>query len=65
MVIKYTNWPQNRSNAKNIPTYSISKPSKIYPNWDLGFENIPSGNSDSGSTDKNQQTGNYKRFGFI
>jgi hypothetical protein len=25
-------------------TFSISRPSKIYPNWDFWFENIPSGN---------------------
>jgi hypothetical protein len=23
---------------------SIARPSKIYPNWDFWFENIPSGN---------------------
>jgi hypothetical protein len=27
-----------------IPTFSILRPSKIYPNWDFGFENKPSGN---------------------
>jgi hypothetical protein len=27
-----------------IPTFSILRPSKIYPNWDFWFENIPSGN---------------------
>jgi hypothetical protein len=26
------------------PTSSISRRSKSYPNWDFGFENIPSGN---------------------
>jgi hypothetical protein len=30
--------------AVNIPTLSITRPSKIYPNWDFWFENIPSGN---------------------
>jgi hypothetical protein len=25
-------------------TFSISRPSQIYPNWDFWFENIPSGN---------------------
>jgi hypothetical protein len=35
MVVKYSKWPQN------IPTY---KASKIYPNRDFWFENIPSGN---------------------
>jgi hypothetical protein len=24
-------------------TFTILRPSKIYPNWDFGFENIPSG----------------------
>jgi hypothetical protein len=27
------------------PTSSIATPSKIYPNWDFWFENIPSGNT--------------------
>jgi hypothetical protein len=27
-----------------IPTFSIPRPSKIYPNWDFWFEKIPSGN---------------------
>jgi hypothetical protein len=29
---------------KNIPTFSIPRPSKIYPSWDFWFENKPSGN---------------------
>jgi hypothetical protein len=33
--------------AQNTPTFSILKPSKIYPNWDFWFENIPSGNPTS------------------
>jgi hypothetical protein len=37
-VRKFTKWLQN------IPTSSVERPSKIYPNWDFGFENIPSGN---------------------
>jgi hypothetical protein len=37
MAIKYTKWPYN------IPTSSIARLFKIYPNWDFGFENIPSG----------------------
>jgi hypothetical protein len=37
-AVIYSKWP------KNIPTFSISSPSKIYPNWDFGFEKIPSGN---------------------
>jgi hypothetical protein len=31
-----------------MPTYSIARSSKIYPNWDFGFENQPSGNPDLG-----------------
>jgi hypothetical protein len=27
-----------------IPTYSVARPSKIYPNLDFWFENKPSGN---------------------
>jgi hypothetical protein len=27
-----------------IPAFSIVGPSKIYPNWDFWFENIPFGN---------------------
>jgi hypothetical protein len=27
-----------------MPRFSIARPSKIYPNWDFGFENKPSGN---------------------
>jgi hypothetical protein len=30
----------------NTPTFSIQRPSNIYPNWDFWFENIPSGNPD-------------------
>jgi hypothetical protein len=30
-----------------VPTSSIARPSKIYPNWDFWFENIPSGNPGS------------------
>jgi hypothetical protein len=29
--------------AIKIPTFSISRPSKIYPNWNCWSENIPSG----------------------
>jgi hypothetical protein len=32
--------------AIKIPTFYISRPSKIYPKWDFLFENIPSGNPD-------------------
>jgi hypothetical protein len=38
MAIIYSKW------VKNIPTNSITRPSKIYPNWDFWYENIPSGN---------------------
>jgi hypothetical protein len=31
--------------AENIPTSSIARPSKIYPNRDFWFENISSGNT--------------------
>jgi hypothetical protein len=40
--------PNDRKRTKrpsNIPALSIIRPSKIYPNWDFWFENIPSGNS--------------------
>jgi hypothetical protein len=32
------------SNGQRIPHFCIPRPSKIYPNLDLGFENKPSGN---------------------
>jgi hypothetical protein len=38
MTVAYFKWP------KNIPAFSILRPSKIYPNWDFWFENKPSGN---------------------
>jgi hypothetical protein len=38
MYVIHSNWPYN------IPTFSIPRPSMIYPNWDIWFENIPSGN---------------------
>jgi hypothetical protein len=38
MAFKYSKWPHN------IPTLTIKRPSKIYPNWDFWFENKPSGN---------------------
>jgi hypothetical protein len=38
MTVKQTKWPYN------IPTLSISRPSKIYPKLGFWFENNPSGN---------------------
>jgi hypothetical protein len=29
---------------KHVPTSSIARPSKSYPNWYFWFENTPSGN---------------------
>jgi hypothetical protein len=43
MAIRYAKWPQKQM-AQNIPTSSIARPSKIYPNCDFWFGNIPSGN---------------------
>jgi hypothetical protein len=34
MAAIYIKWP------KTIRTFSIQRPSKIYPNWDLSFENL-------------------------
>jgi hypothetical protein len=31
--------------ALKILASSFARPSKIYPNWDFGFENLPSGNT--------------------
>jgi hypothetical protein len=36
--------------ALKIPTSSIARPSKIYPNFDFWFENIPSGSTVSQSS---------------
>jgi hypothetical protein len=53
MTINYTYIPIGRNIFQvtigriYIPTYFfIPRPSKIYPNLDFGFENIPSDNSD-------------------
>jgi hypothetical protein len=47
MVAQYTKLPRNTSNGDiNIPTSSSARPSKIFPNWDFWFENMPSGNPD-------------------
>jgi hypothetical protein len=32
-----------------MPTFSIPRPSKIFPNWDFWFAKIPSGNPDHNS----------------
>jgi hypothetical protein len=32
----------------SMPTFSIPRPSKIYPNWDIWNQNIPSGNPGMG-----------------
>jgi hypothetical protein len=41
MAIKYTKWLQT------IPTSSITRPSKIFPNWDFGLKiKVTSGNPD-------------------
>jgi hypothetical protein len=41
MATKYNKWPQNIPNGH---TFSIPKPSKIYPNCEFCYENIPSAN---------------------
>jgi hypothetical protein len=47
MAVIYSKWP------KNIPNFSIPRPSKIYPNWDFWFESKPSGNpAFSGMSDR-------------
>jgi hypothetical protein len=42
IIIKYTIWTQNRLNGHKIylPTSSIARPSKIFPNRDFWFENM-------------------------
>jgi hypothetical protein len=48
MVIKYKKWPQTTPKLLlNIPTFSIQRPSKIHPNWDVWSENKPPGNPDA------------------
>jgi hypothetical protein len=46
MVIKYLRGPSNILNGHKIYQHFLIyvRPSKIYPNWDFGFENKPSGN---------------------
>jgi hypothetical protein len=36
--------PNDHKFAVKKPRFSIPRPSKFYPNWDLWNENIPSGN---------------------
>jgi hypothetical protein len=43
MAFIYSKWP------KNIPIFSIPRPSKIYLKWDFWYENIPPGNTGSAS----------------
>jgi hypothetical protein len=38
-VFMYVKWTKF-----SIKINNIARPSQIYPNWDFGFENIPSGN---------------------
>jgi hypothetical protein len=42
IAVIYSKVPQN------IPTFSIPRPSKFYPNWDFCFEKITSGSPVSG-----------------
>jgi hypothetical protein len=47
MITKYTTWPKNIQNGSKIDRMTkkiTSQDTKIYPNWDFWFENIPSGN---------------------
>jgi hypothetical protein len=41
MALKCKKWQKKYSKC---PTFSIPRPSKIYPNWNYWFETIPSGN---------------------
>jgi hypothetical protein len=48
---KYIKWTQNILNGRKINQVAMkytnifySRPSKIFPNWDFWFENMPSGN---------------------
>jgi hypothetical protein len=52
MAAIYSKWP------KNIPTFSIPRPSIIYQNWDFWFENKSSG---SLATNGKNAQGNYQK----
>jgi hypothetical protein len=39
-------WPQTIPNGHKIYKIGAEIDSKIYPNWDFRFENLPSGNPD-------------------
>jgi hypothetical protein len=47
IVVMYSKWPLY------IPTFYIPRPPKIYPNWDLWFEKLTSGNPGGGRKRKN------------
>jgi hypothetical protein len=65
MSIKYTKRQLNGPNVpKSIPTSSISRPSKIYLNFDFRFENIPSGNPGR-LVDKKTKTTNFCTVTFF
>jgi hypothetical protein len=65
-------WPQNIPNSRkidqmaiciiHITTSSIARPSKIYPNRDFWFENVPSGNP--GGEDFARETTNGSTTGL-
>jgi hypothetical protein len=40
--------------AIQLPTYSIARPSKIYPRWNFWFENMPSGNPETGGGERTE-----------
>jgi hypothetical protein len=71
---EYTKLPQNVPNGQcitqttvkfskctlNIPRFSIPRSSKMYPNWDFWFENIPSGNPAAQWEEKQKMRKNAK-----